>query len=36
MNCGDGLKHPLEECDDGNEDNLDGCSNVCAIESRYI
>ncbi len=29
--CGNGVvDDPLEECDDGNGDDLDGCSNACA------
>ncbi len=28
--CGDGrLWHPVEECDDGNQDNGDGCTTLC-------
>ncbi len=27
--CGDGEVEGLEECDDANEDNLDGCTNTC-------
>lgn len=33
--CGDGSVHPLEEmeqCDDGNMDDGDGCSSTCKIE----
>jgi cysteine-rich repeat protein len=32
--CGNGqVDDPREECDDGNDDDLDGCSNACA--NRY-
>lgn len=27
--CGDGLKQPLEYCDDKNDDNSDGCNIIC-------
>jgi cysteine-rich repeat protein len=27
--CGNGIQEPGEECDDGNDDNDDGCSNQC-------
>ena len=27
--CGDGLVKGNEACDDGNTDNLDGCSSTC-------
>jgi len=30
--CGNGLKAPLEQCDDGNLKNGDGCSSLCKIE----
>ncbi len=30
--CGDGVLDPGEECDDGNNDNGDGCSDSCSIE----
>ena len=31
--CGDGVRFGLEACDDGNEDNGDGCSSQCEVES---
>jgi len=31
--CGDGILDDGEECDDGNNDNWDGCSNECEIEN---
>tara|TARA_Y100000310_G_C20693441_1_gene823871 strand:- start:1265 stop:3625 length:2361 start_codon:yes stop_codon:yes gene_type:complete len=31
--CGDGFVDPGEECDDGNQNNRDGCSNTCEIEN---
>ena len=30
--CGDGTKEGLEECDDGNTANNDGCSEQCVEE----
>jgi cysteine-rich repeat protein len=34
--CGDGMKYPfLEECDDGNAMDLDGCSADCKIENGF-
>ena len=32
--CGDGIKMPLEECDDGNKVALDGCFG-CVVESGW-
>jgi len=32
LNCGDLYLQPLEECDDGNADSGDGCSEVCLEE----
>jgi len=31
--CGDGVLDPLEECDDGNTENGDGCSALCMSEA---
>ncbi len=31
--CGDGVLNPAEECDDGNNDDGDGCDAACNIES---
>src|SRR5262249_53173701 len=31
--CGDGVLAPNEQCDDGNTNAGDGCSDVCAIET---
>lgn len=33
--CGNGNRHPPEECDDGNLIELDGCSSACLIEDGY-
>ncbi|MFH1642794.1 MAG: PKD domain-containing protein, partial [Nanoarchaeota archaeon] len=33
--CGDRSLDPGEECDDGNTDDLDGCSSVCLIEGTF-
>jgi len=30
--CGNGSRGPLEECDDGNTDDSDGCSSSCQTE----
>lgn len=27
--CGNGTREGVEECDDGNEENTDGCTNAC-------
>jgi len=29
--CGDGIVDPGEQCDDGNTNNCDGCSNACTL-----
>ena len=34
--CGDGIVNGDEECDDGNNINGDGCSNICKTESSTI
>ncbi|MBN2695336.1 choice-of-anchor D domain-containing protein, partial [bacterium] len=33
--CGDGVKESLEQCDDGNLDDNDGCSSSCIIETGW-
>ncbi len=33
--CGDGIKAPDENCDDGNINNEDGCDESCQIELGY-
>jgi cysteine-rich repeat protein len=33
--CGDSVINGAEECDDGNSDNLDGCSDACTVEYGY-
>jgi cysteine-rich repeat protein len=30
--CGDGVRHPGQECDDGNQVDGDGCSSACRLE----
>jgi fibro-slime domain-containing protein len=30
--CGDGIKNGVEQCDDGNRTNGDGCSAACQVE----
>ena len=32
VNCGDGLKHATEECEDNNTADGDGCSSTCKLE----
>jgi cysteine-rich repeat protein len=32
LSCGDGVIDPGETCDDGNQQNLDGCSSACQTE----
>ena len=34
-NCGDGVLMPGEQCDDGNNEDGDGCSAECTQESEY-
>lgn len=34
--CGDGIIVQEEECDDGNQNNFDGCNSNCKIEFGYI
>jgi cysteine-rich repeat protein len=33
--CGNGVRDPGEQCDDGNETNLDGCSKKCSFEQIH-
>ena len=33
--CGDGLKFPQEQCDDGNTFSGDGCSSTCTVETGW-
>lgn len=33
--CGDSILSSPEECDDGNIENLDGCSSACLNETGY-
>lgn len=33
--CGDGNLDPYEDCDDGNNEDGDGCSAVCGLEGGY-
>jgi cysteine-rich repeat protein len=35
-NCGDGKNFGLNECDDGNTVDGDGCSSTCDIEEGWI
>lgn len=34
--CGDGVTDAGEECDDGNLDDCDGCSQVCRVEAGAV
>ena len=34
--CGDGHLTGQEECDDGNKDDADGCSERCTVESGFL
>jgi cysteine-rich repeat protein len=34
--CGNGIVETGETCDDGDVDNNDGCSSVCALESGWV
>lgn len=36
QSCGDGMRHDLEACDDGNSDSGDGCSSDCEVEAGYV
>src|SRR5262245_47327278 len=33
--CGNGVTNPMEDCDDGNNVDGDGCSAACEIEVGY-
>ena len=33
--CGNGIKEDGEQCDDGNQDELDGCTSACEVEFHY-
>jgi cysteine-rich repeat protein len=33
--CGDGIVDSNEDCDDGDNDNGDGCSSTCAVETGW-
>ena len=33
--CGNSNHFGVEECDDGNNDDGDGCSSTCKVESDY-
>ncbi len=34
--CGSGLRHPDEECDDGDTASGDGCSSTCTVEGSTV
>lgn len=34
--CGNGLKEALEQCDDGNTDDGDGCSSICILVDEPV
>ena len=33
--CGNGIREPGESCDDGNNDDLDGCGAQCVLEEFF-
>ncbi|MFH1650196.1 MAG: PA14 domain-containing protein [Candidatus Woesearchaeota archaeon] len=33
IQCGNGVKDEIEQCDDGNQNDGDGCSNTCELET---
>ena len=33
--CGDGLNYGTLACDDGNNDDGDGCSSTCEVETGF-
>ena len=33
--CGNGVRDPGESCDDGNNDDLDGCGAQCILEEFF-
>ena len=33
--CGNGVRDVGEQCDDGNNKNLDGCSSTCQLEQVH-
>jgi cysteine-rich repeat protein len=35
IQCGDGILEGVETCDDGNRDDLDGCSSQCQLERGF-
>ena len=35
LGCGDGIVGPLDDCDDGNTDDGDGCAATCTVETGY-
>ncbi|CAK83390.1 unnamed protein product (macronuclear) [Paramecium tetraurelia] len=36
LSCGNGKLSNTEQCDDGNQENYDGCSSGCDIEEHWI
>jgi cysteine-rich repeat protein len=34
-NCGDGKNYGLHQCDDGNNNNGDGCNSKCLVEPNF-
>jgi len=34
--CGDGKDFGMNECEDGNIDDFDGCSSKCEVEEGWI
>jgi cysteine-rich repeat protein len=36
VRCGNGLREPGEECDDGNTIDGDGCTSTCTVEDGFV
>ena len=35
-NCGNGIREDIEYCDDGNDQNGDGCRSDCTVEDNFV
>ncbi len=35
LDCGDGILSAMEACDDGNNNNNDGCDSLCVVETGF-
>lgn len=36
MNCGNGKREDIEYCDDGNNEDGDGCAGDCTVEDTFV